>query len=98
MLVKNSDMRSKRVSPIKSPTHNLVRLANRLKALTMTQYSSDEDSENGDRQRPSPALGEKKPASTNGLAFAEVVRASMKAKEEANAAAAAAAAAAARAE
>jgi len=61
-----------------------VRLANRLKALTMTQYSSDEDNETGDTDKterpPSSHSSEKKPFSGT-TAFAEVVRASMKLKE-----------------
>ena len=56
-----------------------VRLANRLKALTIPQYSSDENTEDtNDRQRRTTTRVE----SGNGAAFAEVVRASMRANEE----------------
>jgi hypothetical protein len=63
----------------------LVRLANRLKALTMTQYSSDEEEES-DSARP-PSSGEKKATPFSGSAFAgsafaEVVRTKMKLKQE----------------
>lgn len=54
----------------------------------MTQYSSEEE-ENADGSKPAT-----KKSPTNGAAFVEVVRASIKAKEEAAIAAAAAAAAA----
>lgn len=57
----------------------LVRLANRLKALTMTQYSSDEEEDSD--ARPS-SSGEKKSATFGGTAFAEVVRARMKLKDD----------------
>jgi len=63
-----------------------VRLTNRLKALTMTGYSSDEDEDNSSTARGSDT-SPKKGYSTNGRAFAEVVRATMRAKEEAAAAA-----------
>jgi len=59
-----------------------VRLANRLKALTMTQYSSDEEEE--EEARPaSTTTGEKRTATFGGgKAFAEVVRARMKLKDD----------------
>jgi len=71
-----------------------VRLANRLKALTMTQYSSDEDTETGDTPRPasrnSNVSGGSKKRADPTTAFAEVVRAArLKAEEDAAAAAAA---------
>jgi hypothetical protein len=64
----------------------LVRLANRLKALTVTGYSSDEDEDDSSTAHGS-EHSPKKTHSTNGMAFAEVVRATMRAKEESAAAA-----------
>ena len=60
-----------------------VRLANRLKALSMTNHSSDEED---DSQRPVSRDGHKK--KSNGAAFMEVVRATMNAKKEQEAASA----------
>ena len=58
---------------------DIVRLANRLKALSMTQHSSDEESDTDRSPRFSRSLGKKAPS---GAAFAEVVRATIKAKTE----------------
>ena len=51
----------------------------------MTGYSSDEDDDGSSTARGSDT-SPKKASSTNGMAFAEVVRATMRAKEEAAAA------------
>ena len=62
---------------------NIVRLANRLKSLTMSQHSSDEEEESTESPRPA-SLGDtpaKKLSTHTGAAFAEVVRATIKAKE-----------------
>jgi hypothetical protein len=61
-----------------------------LKALSMTAYSSDEDEPDSPTAHGS-EHGIKKANSANGGAFAEVVRAAVRAKEEAAAAASAAA-------
>jgi hypothetical protein len=68
----------------------IVRLANRLKALTMTQYSSDEDEDTPEghkTERPASFHSSEKKPFTGATAFAEVVRASMKLKELENSAA-----------
>jgi adenylosuccinate lyase len=92
MLVKNLDMLSKLVCV----TLGLrlidlaVRLANRLKALSTNQYSSDEETEdtNGRRSSLHADMPHKRNPSFNGAAaFAEVVRATMKVNQEAIAAA-----------
>jgi len=57
-----------------------IRLTNRLKALSMTQYSSDEDSD-GTTERNSSTSPKKSTSANGGSAFAEVVRATLKAKE-----------------
>jgi len=64
-------------------------LANRLKVMSMSAYSSDEDDTESAKRSP-----QDKKSPSNGSAFAEVVRATMRAREEEQAAAAAAAAAA----
>jgi hypothetical protein len=85
----NSAMLLKRVRSPQIPVSNLpVRLANRLKALSMTTHSSDEDEPDSPTAHGS-EHGIKKTTSNNGGAFAEVVRAALRAKEEAAAAAAA---------
>jgi hypothetical protein len=58
---------------------DIVRLANRLKALSVTQHSSDEESDSISSRRPQPLSGTK---GGSGAAFAEVVRASIKAKSD----------------
>jgi len=58
----------------------LVRLANRLKALSVSQYSSDEECD-GSTARASSTSPKKPPTANGGSAFAEVVRATLKAKE-----------------
>lgn len=81
-------MLSRLVYPLYLPSYsNLpVRLANRLKALSITAYSSDEDDDSSTAHgsETSPKRGHP----TNGMAFAEVVRATMRAKEDAAAPAA----------
>ena len=62
----------------------IVRLANRLKSLTMTQYSSDEDNEGPEAkktERPPSSHSSEKKSFASAAAFAEVVRSSMKLKE-----------------
>lgn len=78
MPARSSDVLSKLVDPLVIIVVDvIVRLANRLKALSMTTYSSDEDSD-GTTERTSP---KKSPSTNGGSAFAEVVRATLKAKE-----------------
>jgi hypothetical protein len=82
MLDENSAMLLKQVrSPQFQISNFPVRLANRLKALSMTAYSSDEDEEDSPTAHGS-EHGIKKTTSSNGGAFAEVVRAALRAKEE----------------
>jgi hypothetical protein len=75
-------MQSRQVSHLSILNLMLVRLANRLKSLTMTNYSSDEDAfaEDADHFKSRPAVVKK---SSGGAAFAQVVRAAqIKAKED----------------
>jgi hypothetical protein len=86
MLDKNSAVLLKLVrSPQFQIPNFAVRLANRLKALSITAYSSDEDEEDSPTAHGS-EQGTRKPTSSNGGAFAEVVRAALRAKEEETAA------------
>jgi len=79
MPAKSSDVLSRLVDPFIVPLFDIiVRLANRLKALSMTTYSSDEDSDGTTERNTSP---KKSPSANGGSAFAEVVRATLKAKE-----------------
>ena len=81
MPAKSSGMQSKLVCSIRFAVVDiLVRLTNRLKALSMTQYSSDEDSD-GTTERNSSTSPKKSTSANGGSAFAEVVRATLKAKE-----------------
>jgi len=81
MPAKSSGALSKLVAPLAILVIDIiVRLANRLKALSMTQYSSDEDSD-GTTEKNSSTSPKKSPSTNGGSAFAEVVRATLKAKE-----------------